>query len=143
MGNCLPHFQLKVLLPSPLQFPFLGISVHTLPLLFFKMYFKITPIYTWDFLFLIGSLSSCTYRFLFVVCDTCVSPISSPLICYPKLLYNSWSHLSTACKNKVVLSKLGTLITKWESKSCICTVYVTAPIDLYWCAKIQQIPRVT
>jgi hypothetical protein len=46
-------------------------------------------------------------------------------------------------KNKVVLSKLGALITKWESKSCVCTVCVTVPICLYWYARIQQIPCVT
>jgi hypothetical protein len=33
----------------PLVYRFLGASVHSLPLLFFKMYFNITPVYTWDF----------------------------------------------------------------------------------------------
>jgi hypothetical protein len=57
---------------SPLLFPFLGTSVHALLLLFFKMYFNITPIYTWDFLVISFLLGPCpdvhTIFYLSCVC---------------------------------------------------------------------------
>jgi len=100
-------------------------------------------IFNFHVLFPIGSLSICTYHFLFVVCDVCVTHLIS-LDLVSQINSTRDVHIcQQLAKNKVVLSKLGTLITKWESKSCICTVYVTAPICLCWYARIQQIPRVT
>jgi len=75
---------------SPLLFPFLDTSVHTLPLLFFKMYFNITPVYTWDFHVISFLLGPCPYVhtifYLSCVMCVCVTHLIS-LVWYPKLLY--------------------------------------------------------
>jgi hypothetical protein len=84
----------------PLSYRFLGTSVHFLSLWFFKMYFNITPIYTWDFhviSFLLGPWPY-VHTIFYLLWVMCVSLISSPLIWYSKSLYNWCLRLSTTCK---------------------------------------------
>jgi hypothetical protein len=78
---------------GPLLFPFLGTSVHALLLLFFKIYFNITPIYTWDFLVISFLFSPCpdVHTIFYLSCVMCV--------CHPSHL--PWFGIPNYCTTDV------------------------------------------